>query len=159
MPKNNLLILAAFLILCLLAAGIGSLFTASSVDSWYAQLEKPAWTPPGWVFGPVWTLLYIMMAIAGWLVYRERGFLGAKLPLSFFLLQLMLNVLWSVIFFGLHRPGLAFLEILALWLAIAITAVLFWLVKPLAGLLLVPYLGWVAFAAILNFAIYRLNAS
>lgn len=125
---------------------------------WYRALDKPPWTPPGWVFGPAWTLLYLSMGVAAWLVWRERGVQRAALPLAVFGLQLVLNGLWSWLFFGLRRPGLALAEIAVLWAAIAATVAVFWGVRPLAGALLLPYLGWVTFATALNAEIWRRNA-
>jgi tryptophan-rich sensory protein len=142
---------------CFGAAALGSVFTARSIPDWYATLAKPSWTPPGAVFGPVWTLLYLSMAVAAWLVWREQELAGKALPLGLFAVQLVLNAAWSVIFFGLQRPGAAFAEIVILWLAILATLVTFWRVSPVAGALLVPYQAWVTFAAALNFAIWRLN--
>ena len=110
---------------------------------WYGSLIKPALTPPAWIFGPVWTLLYTMMAMAAWLVWRRHGLADAIGPLGLFLGQLALNALWSFFFFGLQRPGLAFIDIVALWVAILATLIAFWRSHPLAGLLLLPYLlGW-----------------
>lgn len=149
--------LAVFLLVCFTAAGIGSFATYPAIPGWYASLNKPAWNPPSWLFGPVWTVLYAMMATAGWLVWRQLGLLAAATPLFLFAVQLMLNTMWSVFFFGLHNPGLAFADIVFLWLAIAMTVYVFWRVRPLAGALLLPYLAWVSFAAVLNFAIWRLN--
>jgi tryptophan-rich sensory protein len=126
--------------------------------AWYDSLVKPAWTPPGVVFGPVWTVLYILMGAAAWLVWRRAGFSGATFPLSLFIAQLVLNTLWSYLFFGLKNPGLAFVEIVVLWAAILTVLAGFWRVRPLAGVLLVPYLAWVTFAAGLNLQIWRLNA-
>jgi tryptophan-rich sensory protein len=128
-----------------------------SLGSWYTGLAKPAWTPPSWVFGPVWTALYAMMAIAGWLVWR-RGGPASWHALRWFAVQLVLNVGWSAVFFGLQMPGLAAVEILALWCTIAVTLRTSWRVSRPAGLLLVPYLLWVSFAVILNVALWRLNA-
>jgi benzodiazapine receptor len=125
---------------------------------WYDSLAKPSWTPPNGVFGPVWTLIYVLMAIAAWLVWRKAGFAGAGGALSLFFLQLALNALWSYLFFGRQQPGVAFVEIVVLWLVIFATTVGFWKVRPLAGILLIPYLCWVAFASILNYQIWRLNA-
>lgn len=156
-PAWQALVLGLFYLACFLAAGLGSLFTMVSVGSWYAGLAKPSWNPPGWVFGPVWTVLYAMMAVAGWLVWR-KGQPASWHALRWFAIQLVLNVGWSAIFFGLQMPGLAFAEILVLWLAIAATLMTSWRVSRAAGLLLVPYLLWVSFAAVLNFAIWRLNA-
>jgi benzodiazapine receptor len=146
--------LAFWLTVTFSAAWIGSWFQPGE---WYAALVKPALTPPAWIFGPVWILLYAMMAIAAWLVWRIHGLTGALGPLGLFVAQLALNALWSYLFFGLQRPGLAFLDIVALWLAILATLVAFWRAYPVAGLLLLPYLLWVSFATYLNFQFWRLN--
>jgi len=151
------LALGLFVLAVLSAAGAGSLFTMVSVGSWYVELAKPTWTPPAWVFGPVWTVLYAMMAVAGWLVWRRHG-AARRAALWFFGVQLVLNVAWSALFFGLRLPGLAFLDILALWSIIAATLVTSFRVSRAAGILLIPYLLWVSFAAALNFSIWRLNA-
>ena len=156
-PAWQALALGLSFLLCFLAAGLGSLFTMASLGSWYAGLAKPSWNPPSWLFGPVWTVLYAMMAVAGWLVWR-RGGAASQLALRCFAGQLVMNVSWSAVFFGLQLPGLAFIEILALWVAIAATLVTSWKVSRAAGFLLAPYLLWVSFAAVLNFAIWRLNA-
>jgi benzodiazapine receptor len=140
--------------LCFGTAFFGSQFTPGA---WYDQLVKPGFTPPDWIFGPVWTILYLMIGMAAWLVWRERGFVGATSALSLFVVQLVLNGLWSFIFFGLKRPGLAFGEIVLLWLAISGTLIAFWRVTTLAGLLFAPYWLWVSFAALLNFSLWRLN--
>jgi translocator protein len=147
--------LGAFILACYSAAAIGGLFMPGE---WYAQLAKPEWTPPDWVFAPVWTVLYTVMAVAGWLVWRTRGLGGAQQAFTFFGAQLILNAAWSWIFFGRQQPGLAAIEIVMLWVAIAATIVAFWRIRPMAGALLLPYLAWVSFAAALNFAIWRLNA-
>jgi len=137
---------------------IGAVATNPSLASdWYASLAKPTWTPPGWIFGPVWSLLYLAMALAAWLVWRRRRVARTRLALSLFWLQLTLNIAWSPLFFGLQRPGLALLDIVLLWLAIVLTALWFWRVTRAAGALMLPYLLWVTFATALNFAIYRLN--
>lgn len=128
-----------------------------STGGWYAGLHKPLWNPPAGVFGPVWTLLYVMMAVAAWLVWREGGWKAQGRALGLFVLQWLLNALWTPLFFGMHRPGLAFAEIIMLWLVLAVTLKSFWQVMKTAGMLLVPYLAWVSFAAALNFAIWRLN--
>ena len=146
--------MAGWLALCFAAAGTA---TFVSTDGWYAGLNKPAWDPPAWVFGPAWTLLYILMAVAAWIVWREGGWQAQGRALRLFLLQWFLNALWTPLFFGLHLPGLAFADIVLLWLAIAATLWSFWRVRKLAGVMLVPYLAWVSFAAALNFAIWRLN--
>ena len=124
---------------------------------WYERLVKPRWRPPNWLFAPIWTVLYLTIAVSGWLVWREAGFAGVALPLAIFALQLVLNAAWTPLFFGLHRPDLAFLEIMVLWVSILATIVLFYPIHSGAALLLVPYLAWVSFAAALNFAVWRLN--
>jgi len=150
--------LAVFIALCFLAAGIGSLWTSPNVNTWYAGLQKPPWTPPGWVFGPVWSILYLSMAVAAWLVWRKEGFSGARLPLSLFGVQLVLNAAWSGLFFALRSPGAALVEILLLWCAILATTVAFWGRSRPAAWLMAPYLAWVTFAVGLNFSIWRLNS-
>lgn len=142
---------------CFAAAAIGSLATTPNIGGWYAALEKPAWTPPNWLFGPVWTLLYLTMALAAWLVWRRFAWREARGPLGLFLGQLVLNAGWSWLFFGWKMPGVALVELVVLWVAIALTAVAFWRRSAAAGLLLLPYLAWVTFAAVLNLAIWRLN--
>jgi tryptophan-rich sensory protein len=146
------------ILICFAAAGIGSLATTPQIPGWYANLAKPTWTPPGWIFGPVWTLLYLMMAVAAWLVWRPAGFAGAKLPLALFAIQLALNSLWSVLFFGLQNPGAAAVDIILLWAAILATMITFWRWSRVAGGLLAPYLAWVSLAAVLNAAIWTMNA-
>ncbi len=136
------------------AAWIGSRFQPGE---WYSGLIKPALTPPGWVFGPVWTLLYAIMAVAAWLVWCRHGLANAIGPLGLFLGQLALNALWSYLFFGLQHPGLALLDIVVLWLVILATVKAFWRSHRPAGLLLLPYLFWVSFATYLNFQFWRLN--
>ena len=143
--------------ICFAAAGLGGLVTAPNIPNWYAELAKPAWNPPSWVFGPVWSCLYLMMAVSAWLVWRQAGFADAKLPLALFAVQLGLNSLWSILFFGLHSPGLAAVDIILLWIAILATLITFWKRSTWAGILLVPYLAWVSFAAVLNLVIWRLN--
>jgi translocator protein len=157
-PSHQVAGLLAWIAICFAAAGLGGLVTAPHIPDWYAQLAKPAWTPPSWVFGPVWSCLYLMMAISAWLVWRQNGLAAARLPIGLFALQLALNSAWSVLFFGLHRPGAAFLDILLLWIAIAATVSAFGRWSRWASLLLVPYLTWVSFAAMLNLAIWRMNA-
>jgi tryptophan-rich sensory protein len=150
--------LALSVAICFAAAGVGSLFTRPAIEGWYAALQKPSWTPPNWVFGPVWTVLYLAMATAAWLVWRRAGFAGARLPLTLFALQLVLNLAWTGVFFGLRMPGAAFAEIVLLWLFILVTAIAFWPISRVAAWLMVPYLGWVTYAATLNYGIWRLNA-
>ncbi|MFN3159119.1 MAG: TspO/MBR family protein [Rubinisphaera brasiliensis] len=149
--------LVVFIAVCLAAGGLGAIATTPEIDGWYRTIEKPTWTPPGYLFGPVWTTLYIMMAIAAWLIWRKAGTKAAAFPLTLFGVQLMLNVAWSWIFFGLHQPGWAVADIILLWFAITATTVVFFQKKRAAGLLMVPYLAWVSFAGVLNFAIWQLN--
>lgn len=155
---RSLLALLAFLALSYAASAIGSLFTSAGLDGWYDTLEKPTWTPPGWVIGAVWTVLYGLMGVAAWLVWREGGVGVQRVPLALFSGQLVLNVLWSVLFFGLQSPGGAFAGIVLLEIAILATMAAFWTVRPRAGALLLPYAAWVAFAGFLNYTIWRLNA-
>jgi tryptophan-rich sensory protein len=129
--------------------------TKGSIPGWYATLAKPSRNPPNWIFGPVWTFLYISMAVAAWLVWRQGGLW--QWPLALFAVQLALNAAWTTIFFGLHLPGAAFIEIMALLIAIVATAIAFWPRSMAAGILMVPYLAWVGFATVLNGAIWRLN--
>ena len=145
------------IIVCFAVAGLGSLVTSPRIPDWYAQLAKPEWTPPGWLFGPVWTVLYLCMAVAVWLVWRQGGFAAAKVPLALFAVQLVLNGLWSPLFFGLQQPGIAAVEIVLLWAAILATIVAFRGHSTLASLLLTPYLAWVTFAVLLNWKIWRMN--
>lgn len=145
------------LALCLGASGLGAVATASSVGTWYQALAKPSFNPPDAVFAPVWTALYIMMAVAVWRVWRRHGLKPARGAMALFALQLALNVAWSVLFFGLRLIGPALAEIVVLWLAIVATAIAFWRHDRLAGLLLLPYAAWVAFATLLNAALWHLN--
>lgn len=145
----------AWLGVCFSAAALGGLFMPGE---WYASLQKPSWNPPGWVFGPVWTALYTMMAAAAWLVWRRGGVAAQRRPLAWFLAQLALNALWTPLFFGLKQPGWAFTEIVLLWLAIAAMLIAFRPVSRAAAWLLAPYLAWVSFAATLNFTLWRMNS-
>jgi len=153
--SRTVLGLCGWLVVCFAAASLGAVFMPGE---WYAALRKPAWNPPGWVFGPVWSALYAMMAVAAWLVWKRGGFVAQRRPLALFLAQLVLNAAWTPLFFGLHRPGLAFAEILLLWLAIVATLAAFRPVSRTAAWLLAPYLAWVSFAAVLNGTLWRLNA-
>ncbi len=146
--------LGGWLGITFVAAFIGS---RSMPGDWYASLVKPSWTPPNALFGPVWSVLYVLMAVAAWLVWRRAGFSDAGLALGVFLVQLVLNALWSYLFFGKHRPDLAFFDIVALWFAIVTVFILFGRVHRGAGALMIPYLLWVSFAAGLNFALWRMN--
>jgi tryptophan-rich sensory protein len=147
----SLLVLIA---ISFIPALIGSQFMPGE---WYAQLRKPSWTPPGYLFGPVWSLLYLSMGVAAWLVWKRGGFAGAPAALTLFLIQLAFNGLWSWLFFGLLRPDLAFVDIAILWCLIVATGVAFWHQSTVAGILMIPYLVWVSFAALLNFSIWRMN--
>ena len=150
--------LAASLVLCLLAGFIGSIFTTPKIGGWYAGLNKPSWQPPAWLFGPVWTLLYVLMGIALYLVWRAGlAAKGVKLALAIFFVQLVLNALWSFAFFGAESPLAGLVVIVALWAMIAATIAAFAPVSRAAAVLLVPYILWVSFATILNAAIYLLN--
>jgi benzodiazapine receptor len=154
-PARSVLALLAWLALSLTVAAMGGLFPPGE---WYAALRKPAWNPPGWIFGPVWAALYLAMAVAAWLVWKRGGFRGQRKALSLFLLQLLFNALWSPLFFGLRSPALALVNILFLWLALLGTIVAFWTARPIAGAMLLPYLAWVSFATALNFALWHLNS-
>lgn len=159
--KNKLWIkLIVSLALPLAIGAIGSLFTASSIPTWYANLSKPTFAPPNWVFAPVWTTLFILMGIACFLIWKKgTAVSGVKTSLGIYSFQLLLNLLWSVIFFYLRAPGWAFLEIMILWTAILLTVGRFHKISRLAAWLLVPYLLWVSFASYLNFSIWRMNPS
>jgi benzodiazapine receptor len=156
-PLVEIVALFLFVGLCLGIAALGAAVTATSVKTWYAALNKPSFNPPNAVFGPVWTVLYILMAIAGWRVWRVADRKTARGPLALFALQLALNLGWSVTFFGLERIGLSVAVILVLELAVVVTALAFRPIDRFAAWLLVPYVAWVGFAAILNIAIWRLN--
>jgi tryptophan-rich sensory protein len=150
--------LLACLVLCLAAAAIGGMFTASSVADWYQTLRKPVWTPPDSVFGPVWSTLYLMMGVASWLVWRRSDLSPTRGALTLFGIQLCLNVAWSGCFFALRNPGLALAELVVLLVAIAATTAAFRRISPLAAALMVPYLAWSTFAAILNLSIWCMNS-
>jgi tryptophan-rich sensory protein len=151
---RTILGLCGWLLLCFAAASLGAVFMPGE---WYASLRKPTWNPPAWVFGPVWSALYTMMAVAAWLVWKRGGFVAQRRPLTLFLAQLALNAAWTPLFFGLHRPGVAFAVIILLWLAIAATLFAFRPVSRAAAWLLAPYLAWVSFATVLNGTLWRLN--
>ena len=141
-----------------LSLGAGILgAVGSGPDAWYQSLDKPPWTPPSWLFGPVWTTLYILMGIAAWLVWEQRHTTRVQSALGLYLGQLALNAAWSWLFFGLHRPGLAFAELMVLWVAILVTLLVFGRIRRVAALLLLPYLAWVTFAGALNGSIWLRN--
>ncbi len=133
-------------------------FTIASIPTWYSTLNKPSFSPPNWIFGPVWTTLYLMMGVSAYLVWM-KGFKNKKVrtALSYFLIQLAFNFFWSVLFFGIHSPLLALFDIILLWLVIFLTMVKFYQISKLASYLLLPYLFWVSFATLLNFSIVILN--
>jgi tryptophan-rich sensory protein len=148
--------LAGWLLVSFAAAAIGAVASINAGE-FYLQLTRPGWAPPAGIFGPVWSVLYALMGIAAWRVWRAKGKYSARIPLIFFLIQLAANALWSWLFFAWHLGGLAFLDIVLLWPLIAVTMLLFARIDRPAGLLLIPYLLWVTFAAVLNYAVWQLN--
>jgi len=146
------------IVVCFAAAIIGSLFTTPNIPTWYALLNKPPFSPPNWLFAPAWTTLYLLMAVSAYLVWMKGlGNKEVRIALGAFLVQLILNVLWSALFFGLRSPLLGAIEIVALWAAILLTIIYFFRISKTAGWLLIPYILWVTFAAILNFSVLILN--
>jgi len=142
--------------LCFCAAAIGG-FASVHAGSFYAQLIRPDWAPPGWLFAPVWTVLYVLMGVSAWLVWSKRGWRAAGFALSLFCTQLGMNALWTWLFFYFHLGAVSFFEIMLLWWLILATAGQFWRIRPLAGALLIPYLLWVTYAAKLNLTMWQLN--
>ena len=161
---KSVLVLVAFLAIAFAVAGLGSLATIQNVEGWYADAEKAPWSPPNWLFGPVWTLLYTAMAVAAWLIWRRRDETEVRRPLTLYVVQLMLNAIWTPVFFGLYP----FIGPLALWIALVIivaldvlvllTVLAFWRVSRAAAWLLAPYLAWLLFATTLNAAVAVLNS-
>jgi len=153
--------LFAWVLLCFSASAIGGLAMTVSGGGggggWYASLNKPVWTPPGWVFAPVWTLLYLLMGVAAWLVWLRPKAGTRTAALTLFVIQLVLNAAWTPLFFGAQRIGWALVDLSLLWLALVATVVLFWRVRPVAGALLLPYVLWVSYAATLNVGLWRMN--
>ncbi len=150
--------LAAAVLVCLAAGSVGSFFTLGSVSTWYATIQKPSFNPPNWVFGPAWTMLYILMGVSAYLVWiKGWSRKDVRAALAAFGLQLFLNLLWSLIFFGAKQIFYAFAEIMFLWLSIVFTMALFYRVSKNAALLLVPYILWVSFAAFLNYSVWQMN--
>ncbi|MDY0870784.1 TspO/MBR family protein [Dongia rigui] len=149
--------LLGFVAINVVVSGFGGLLTATSIDSWYPALAKPSFNPPDWIFGPVWSILYLLMAVAAWRVWRVAGWNEGRISLSLYFGQLALNLLWSALFFGLRQPAWALADCLLLLALIIVTGVLFWRRDRLAGILFVPYTAWVGFAALLNGAIVALN--
>ncbi|UCG91603.1 MAG: tryptophan-rich sensory protein [candidate division WOR-3 bacterium] len=150
--------LVVSIIVCQAAGFLGSIFTTPAIPTWYASLKKPAFNPPNWLFAPVWTTLYLLMGIALFLIWRKGiEAHGVKMALIIFLIQLVLNILWSVAFFGLKSPLGGLIVIVILWIAILLTIVYFYKLSSIAGILLVPYIIWVSFAGILNVSLFTLN--
>ncbi len=158
MGARDIVKLVVSIVACQCAGAIGSVFTTPAIPTWYAALEKPSFTPPNWLFAPAWITLYVLMAVAAFLVWRQ-GFAreGVRCALIVFLVQLVLNALWSVVFFGLHSPLYGMVVILALWVAILVTIIKFFRLSVAAGSLMLPYILWVSFASALNIAIWVLN--
>ena len=154
--QKQILGLIGWLVVSFAASAVGAVASIQA-RSFYSQLAQPAWAPPPSLFGPVWTVLYALMAVAAWLVWRSGGFRTNRIALSLFLVQLALNALWSWLFFAWHRGALAFADIVLLWVLIVATLVSFWRAHPLAGTLLIPYLLWVSFASVLNYSVWQLN--
>lgn len=157
MKSSRWLPLGLFLLLAFFAGFIGSLATASSVSTWYPTLQKPSWTPPNWLFGPVWTALYIAMAVATWRVWRVGNAADARHTSRLYGAQLALNALWSVLFFGLQRPGAALIEVLFFWIVLVRILARYRAVDRIAAWLWTPYVLWVTYATLLNAAVWDLN--
>jgi tryptophan-rich sensory protein len=155
--KASAIGLATFLAVCFLRFEIGSWITATSVDTWYRSLRKASFNPPEGYFSPVWVVLYFLMAVAGWRIWRNGDTRAERVALVLFAVQLALNMLWSVLFFGHQRIDLALAEMLVLLVTVMVTTVLFWRIDRLAGILLVPYLLWLGFATVLTASIWKLN--
>jgi tryptophan-rich sensory protein len=153
-PGYSIIALLVWIAIAFVPGLIGSQFMPGE---WYAQLKKPSWTPPGYLFGPVWTFLYLSMGVSAWLVWKRGGYVGASIALTLFLIQLVFNGLWSWLFFGRHRPDLAFADIAILWCLILATGLTLWRQNSVAGVLMIPYFIWVSFASALNYSIWRLN--
>lgn len=157
MRSNRYLALLGFLAAAFIAGGIGSAATFENVRTWYPALNKPSWTPPNWLFGPVWSCLYVAMAVAAWRVWRRREEASAQTDLALYAGQIGLNLLWSILFFGLRNPGLGLIDITLLWTLLFTMQVRFFRADLVAGWLWLPYLLWVSFATALNAAIWWLN--
>ncbi len=157
--KVDLLALFASIALCLSVSAVGGAITATSVGNWYQTLEKPSFTPPDWLFAPVWTCLYVLMGISSWRIWVHRSFVAIRSALTVFGIQLFLNLAWSFLFFGLQRVDLALLEIVILFTAIITNTVVFWRIERLAGLMFLPYAAWVAYAAAINASLWLQNTT
>jgi len=159
MKNNKILILIVSILACEMAGFIGSIFTMPAIPGWYASLNRPAFTPPGWIFGVVWTILFFLMGISLYLVWtsenKDKELM--KKAIGLFIWQMILNIWWSVIFFGIQSPLYALIELFVLWLAIFFTIIYFFRISTWASALLLPYIFWVSFAAFLNFTFWRLN--
>lgn len=155
----NYIALLLFIVIAEVAGAVGSIFTIAAIPTWYAGLIKPSWNPPSWLFGPVWIILYAMMGIAAFLIWKQRKQLvtQVRLALQVYAIQLALNVFWSILFFGLKQTGFAVIEIILMWLAIVATIILFRKINRWTLVLLLPYLAWVTFASYLNYTIWILN--
>jgi len=153
----NVIKFIAVVAICEAAGVIGALFTTKSIPTWYQALIKPSFNPPNWIFGPVWTTLYFLMGVSLFLVWANKT-TDKKLALIFFFAQLILNTLWSIIFFGMHAPFYAFIEIILMWGMILLSIIYSWKISAWAGALLIPYLLWVSFASVLNFYLWKLNS-
>ena len=158
MKGTKILKLIVSILICQGAGGVGSLFTSPAISTWYVMLQKPSFNPPNWLFAPVWIILFLLMGISLYLIW-SKGLENKKTKVVIFVFatQLILNIFWSFLFFGLHLPLYAFAEIIILWLAILLTIVSFYRISKTAGLLLLPYIFWVSFATILNFFIWQMN--
>lgn len=158
MTRRDWLGLAGFFLLSFVVSGVGGAITATSVGTWYQTLERSALSPPDWVFGPVWTTLFLFMAVAAWRVWRQEASQARSRALAVYGVQLTLNLLWSALFFGLQQIGWSLVEIVVLLILIILNTVLFWRLDRLAGLLFVPYAAWVAFATFLTASLWLLNS-
>ena len=157
--QEQIIGLIVFVTLSFAAPALSALLSITSSGDWYRELNKPWFNPPGWIFGPVWTFLYATMGIAAWCVWRKSRRPDLVWPIGLFLFQLVLNALWTPLFFGMHRPGLALIDIIALWVAIVATAIAFYPISKAAAYLFLPYGLWVSFATLLNATIWWLNRS
>jgi len=158
MNLKNILVLLLLILIPLAAGFLSSLTTRQNQAEQYIEFKQPSFAPPGWLFGPVWTILYILMGVATFLVWKVGAAnANVKTALIIFGIQLIFNMLWTYLFFGLNLRGVAFVEIILLWGLILTNIILYWRIKPVAGILLLPYILWVSFASVLNFSIWRLN--
>jgi tryptophan-rich sensory protein len=158
MPKINWFKLISSLLICQVAGGVGSIFTMPAISTWYATLQKPAFNPPNWIFGPVWTLLFLLMGVALYLVWsKSNEQKGRNKAIIFFSVQLIFNIVWSFAFFYLQNPLAGLIEIIILWIFIILTIIYFYKISKTAAYLLIPYILWVSFAAVLNYFLYILN--